>query len=253
MAMARSCRRLLAACSLIFIRTILTRTIFTRAIFTRAIFTALILTMVILAPLLLCGQDTAAHRSSFSPPVPGPKTPPASYAVPISPVWMPRTPDPPPRSPGGRSDSDFQKLVFRQLVHSAGIIFAGRVVFIGHAASPLRPNPACTTVTFQVENAMRGTFRGRNLTIHEWAGLWTDGERYRLGERVLLFLYSPSKLGLTSPVAGALGKFTMDAQGQVVMSGQHVTTFAGDPLLAGKAVVSYADFAFMVRRSMRDE
>jgi hypothetical protein len=117
----------------------------------------------------------------------------------------------------------------------------------------LRPNPACTTVTFQVENAMRGTFRGRNLTIHEWAGLWTGGERYRLGERVLLFLYSPSKLGLTSPVAGALGKFTMDAQGQVVMSGQHVTTFAGDPLLAGKAVVSYADFAFMVRRSMRDE
>ncbi|MGA9306164.1 MAG: hypothetical protein WBW31_12250 [Candidatus Sulfotelmatobacter sp.] len=244
--MARSCRRLLAACSLIFTRTIFTRTIFTWTILAATIFAATILA----PPVFLCGQESAADRSSFLAPVPLPRTLSSSYAVPISPVWIP---DPPPRYPGTPGNSDFQELLFRQLVRSAGIIFSGRVVFIGHAASPLRPNPASTAVTFRVENAIRGTLPGRNLTIHEWAGLWRSGERYRVGERVLLFLYSPSRLGLTSPVAGALGKFTMDAQGQVVMSGQHVATFAGDSFLAGKAVVSYADFTRAVRRSMREQ
>jgi hypothetical protein len=243
MAMARSCRRLLAACSLIF-----TRTIFTWTILASTIFVATILA----APIFLCGQDTAADRSSFLSPVPVPKTRPP-YAVPISPVWIPWPPDPPPRYPGTLGNNDFQELVFRQLVRSAGIIFSGRVVFIGHAASGVRPNPASTAVTFRVENAIRGTSRGQNLTIHEWAGLWTSGERYRVGERVLLFLYSPSRLGLTSPVAGAMGKFMMDSQGQVLMNAQHVATFAGDPVLAGKVVVSYAEFALAVRRSLQEE
>ncbi|MGA7930571.1 MAG: hypothetical protein WCA20_31815 [Candidatus Sulfotelmatobacter sp.] len=61
---------------------------------------------------------------------------------------------------------------------------------------------------------MRGTSPGQSLTIQEWAGLWTSGERDRVGERVLLFLYSPSKSGLTSPVAGAMGRFAMDSQGR---------------------------------------
>jgi hypothetical protein len=239
--MARWCWRLLAARSLIFTTTILT--------WASTIFVATILA----APVFLCGQEGAADRSSFLTPVPVPKTRPPSYAVPISPVWIPWPPDPPPRYPGTLGNNDFQELAFRQLVRSAGIIFSGRVVFIGHAASAVRPNPASTAVTFRVENAIRGTSRGQNLTIHEWAGLWTSGERYRVGERVLLFLYSPSRLGLTSPVAGAMGKFMMDSQGQVLMNAQHVATFAGDPVLAGKVVVSYAEFALAVRRSLQEE
>jgi hypothetical protein len=236
--MARSCRSLLAARSLIFVE----------SIFVALIFVAWILA----APTLLCGQDGARDRSSVLDPLADAGTPPSSH-VPVAPVWIPRPPDPRLRYPGTPGDSDFQKLVFRQLVRSAGIIFAGRVVFIGHARAPLRPNPASTSVTFQVENAIRGASRGENLTIREWAGLWTSGERYRVGERVLLFLYSPSKLGLTSPVAGALGKFTMDSPGQVVMGSQHVAAFAGDPILSGKTVVSYADFVLAVRHSMREE
>jgi hypothetical protein len=57
-------------------------------------------------------------------------------------------------------------------------------------------------ITFQVEQAIRRTRVGQQLTIHEWAGPWTAGERYRVGERLMLFLHAPSKLGLTSPSAG---------------------------------------------------
>jgi hypothetical protein len=100
---------------------------------------------------------------------------------------------------------------------------------------------------------MRGTSAGQSLTIHEWAGLWISGERYRVGEHVLLFLYSPSKLGLTSPVAGGIGKFAVDAQGRIVMNAVQTATVAVDPVLAektgGKSVVLYADFARAVQRS----
>jgi hypothetical protein len=100
---------------------------------------------------------------------------------------------------------------------------------------------------------MRGVSPGQKLTIHEWAGLWARGESYYVGERVLLFLYAPGKLGLTSPVAGALGRFALDSRGYIVMSPQHVVTLAADPILGGKTVVPYADFARAVRRSSGEE
>ncbi len=100
---------------------------------------------------------------------------------------------------------------------------------------------------------MRGAAPGQNLTIHEWAGLWPRGERYHVGERVLVFLYSPGKLGLTSPVAGGLGRFAMDSQGRIRISGQHVAALAADPILGGKTVVPYAEFAQAVRRSSEEE
>lgn len=100
---------------------------------------------------------------------------------------------------------------------------------------------------------MRGTSAGQSLTIHEWAGLWNGGERYRVGERVLLFLYSPSKLGLTSPVAGAMGRFATDSQGRVVMNPQHVAALAAEPILGGKSIVPYADFAEAVRLCREQE
>jgi len=124
---------------------------------------------------------------------------------------------------------------------------------IGRPTASSGQYPASTTVTFQVERALRGTSPGKTLTIHEWAGLWTSGERYYVGERVLLFLYSPGKLGLSSPVAGAMGRFAMDSQGRIVMSPQHIVTLTADPILGGKTVVSYTDFAQAVRRSSGEE
>jgi hypothetical protein len=143
----------------------------------------------------------------------------------------------------------FPRLAFPQLVSAAGIIFSGRVTLIGRRPALSGQDRASTTVTFQVEHAMRGVSPGQKLTIHEWAALWTTGERYYVGERVLLFLYSPGKLGLTSPVAGAMGRFALDSRGEIVMSPQHVATLAADPILGGKTVVPYADFAEAVRLS----
>jgi hypothetical protein len=89
-------------------------------------------------------------------------------------------------------------------------------------------------VTFQVEHALRGTTTGQNLTIHEWAGLWNTKERYRVGERVLLFLYPPSKLGLTSPVAGPMGRFAIDPQGRIKTNVQNISVLASDPVIGQK-------------------
>ncbi|HWW16744.1 MAG TPA: hypothetical protein VN310_18935 [Candidatus Dormibacteraeota bacterium] len=222
--MAGSCWRLLAVCSLIFV-----------------------------APSLLRGQydsaDRAADRSSADglagaravASVLAPNVPPLRYPSPITPVWIP----PPTPGPGPR--------VFQHLVRTAGIIFSGRVTSVGRATTSLGPDHASTAITFLVEHAMRGTSPNQTLTIHEWAGLWNRGERYHVGERLLLFLYTPSKLGLTSPVAGALGRFGLDSQGQNVMDPQQVGILASDPILGRNTVVPYTDFALAVRHFSREE
>ena len=79
--------------------------------------------------------------------------------------------------------------------------------------------------------------------------LWSGAQRYRVGERVLLFLYPPSKLGLTSCVGGAVGRFTIDPRGRVLLSAQHLSAFRTDPVLGGKSRVTFIDFAMAVQRS----
>jgi hypothetical protein len=212
--------------------------------------------LIFAAPTLLRGQDAAAERSSVDRSSSrsralAPEPWPLRYPVPTAPVGT--SPYLPPRYPGAPGVVGRQDLPFWHLVHAAGIIFAGRVTFVGQAASSSGPDPASTTVTFQVEHAIRGTSQGQNLTIHEWAGLRLNGERYRVGERVLLFLYSPSKLGLTSPVAGAMGRFAINSRGEVVMNAQILANLGADPILGGKTVVPYAEFALAVRRSSGEE
>jgi hypothetical protein len=209
---------------------------------------------LIVAPALLLGQNVPTDHSLVNGPGAAfdltpklaPSLAPLRYHSLVAPIWIP-----PPRLPRfnpGPGTIDLQQNVFQQVVHSAGIIFAGRVTFIGHATSSSSPSHASTIITFQVEHSMRGASAGQSLTIHEWAGLWTRGERYRVGERVLLFLYAPSKLGLTSPVGGTMGRFALNSQGEIVMSPQHLAFFAADPISGGRSVVPYADFAPAVRR-----
>jgi hypothetical protein len=73
---------------------------------------------------------------------------------------------------------------------------------------------------FRVDEAIRNVRRGQTVEINEWAGLWQSGERYHPGERVLLFFYPPSKLGLTSPVGNQAGRFAVSRAGSVTFKGQ---------------------------------
>jgi hypothetical protein len=200
------------------------------------------LSLILLTPALLRGQGRVDD--------PDPKFPPKLPLRALS-SDRPRLPDPsvfPPRSPLFQGATAFDHVVA-----AAGIIFAGRVISIRRVPLPTGEGPASTMITFQVDRGIRGILTGQNLTIHEWAGLWDRGERYRVGEHLMLFLYPPSKLGLTSPVAGAMGRFALDAKGRILMNQQHSESLNADPILGGKTAVPYADFRTAMRRSSREE
>jgi hypothetical protein len=197
------------------------------------------LSLISMAPVFLRGQDPVEERVPFFPP----SVRMLRYPPPIEPMRLPVFPNLPRQVPIGPNTVAFQKIV-----GAAGIIFSGHVTSIRHTPVPSGQAPASTTLIFQVERAIRGVVPGQILTIHEWAGLWSSGERYRVGERVVLFLYPPSKLGLTSPVAGAMGRFAMDSQGRILMNGQHTATLGADPILGGRIVIPFSDFARAVRR-----
>jgi len=117
---------------------------------------------------------------------------------------------------------DEQGMPTRQaLVRNSGFIFSGTVKAVERISPQTKDSVAVVRITFQVEEALRGVRKGQLLVIHEWAGLWQAGERYRPGERVMLFLYPPSKVGLTSPVGGETGRFRVDPQGNIVVEPQH--------------------------------
>jgi hypothetical protein len=116
----------------------------------------------------------------------------------------------------------------RSLTRNAGYIFDGTVLAVEQVAPSETSSLATVQITFRVEQAIRGTRPGQLLTIREWAGLWNSGERYRPGERTLLFLYSPSKLGLTSPVGGPSGRFAVDSSGNALVENGRLPGLALD-------------------------
>jgi len=109
---------------------------------------------------------------------------------------------------------------WKRVSRRAGMIFAGTVLT---AAAPIaaddRTVPGATAAVqlrFRVDEAIAGVERGQVVTIHEWAGAWSRHRPMRSGEHILIFLYPPSRLGLTSPVGGALGQVALDASGKNV-------------------------------------
>lgn len=109
------------------------------------------------------------------------------------------------------------------LMQKSGYVFAGTVNSIARVAPKEKNGVATMRITFRVDKAVQGVHAGQILTIEEWAGLWEAGQRYRPGERVLLFLYPPSKLGLTSAVQGTMGRFPVGKDGRVVIEPGHAS------------------------------
>jgi hypothetical protein len=129
-----------------------------------------------------------------------------------------------------------------RMIHTSGIIFSGQVTSVSRARAVPGEQASPTVITFHVQHAIRGAVAGQKLTIREWPGLWNRGERYRVGEHVFLFLYPPSRLGLTSPVAGTLGRLAMDSQERILIRPETAGAFAPDFLFGGKDAVAYTDF-----------
>jgi hypothetical protein len=134
------------------------------------------------------------------------------------------------------------------MIQSSGIIFSGQVISVSHADAASGQLATPTVITFRVQHAIRGATAGQKLTIREWAGLWNRGERYRIGERVFLFLYPPSRLGLTSPVKGSLGRLAMDSQERIVLRPEITHAFAPDLVFEQKRAAPYVDFQRSLQR-----
>ncbi len=102
----------------------------------------------------------------------------------------------------------------RALARDAGLIFSGTVERIERITPAARGDIGVLRVTFRVGEALRGAAPGETVTISEWDGLWVSRDRYRLGERLLLFLYPPSPgLGLTTTVGGDQGRIALNDSG----------------------------------------
>jgi hypothetical protein len=139
------------------------------------------------------------------------------------------------------------------LTQSSGYIFAGTVKSVARTAAKAH-GVATVQISFHVDQGMRGVRSGQTLAIREWAGLWQSGERYRLGERVLLFLYPPSKLGLTSPVQGSMGRFGIGPDGHVVLDPGRIGSLTPRTVnpLHGRTRVSPLEFVRFLRAAERE-
>lgn len=113
---------------------------------------------------------------------------------------------------------------WKQLSRRAGMIFAGTVLTsdpqspttdrVLAAATPNAGPPR--VLRFHVDEAIAGVKTGQILTIHEWVGARSMHFPMRAGDHILIFLYPPSRLGLTSPVGGSLGQVALDPTGKNV-------------------------------------
>jgi hypothetical protein len=115
------------------------------------------------------------------------------------------------------------QLSLEELSQRAGIIFSGTVVKIEMPAESSDESTRLVRITFRVDDGILNANSGELVTINEWAGLWrpSAGQRYRQGERLLMFYYRPSASGATSPVGGAAGRFAISAQDQIHLTSEH--------------------------------
>lgn len=204
----------------------------------------LTLSLLILAHPALIGQSAAVH-----PALPTAHTPfdfvPERLTPERIPITSPIAPNPPARLP--------MPVSFPGVARAAGLIFSGTVKRVERRPATRGSAVETVEVTFRVDYAIRGVTAAEDLTISQWIGLWTSGQRYRVGERALLFLYPPSKLGLTSSVGGPMGRFNVDPWGRVLLSALHLSAFRSDPVLGGKPRVRMSDFALAVRRACEED
>jgi hypothetical protein len=99
--------------------------------------------------------------------------------------------------------------VLQDLASRADVVFVGQVEDIERAAGS-----GIVTVNFSVQQVVLGQVGGA-YSLREWAGLWAAGQqRYRVGERAMVFLHAPGAAGLSSPVDGLDGVVPLIPMGE---------------------------------------
>lgn len=114
---------------------------------------------------------------------------------------------------------------WKQLSRRAGMIFAGTVLTAAPLTWPAQPAPTDrlaagatpeVQLSFRVDAAIAGVEPGQVFVLHEWAGAWSRQRPMSEGQHFLIFLYPPSRFGLTSPVGGSAGQVRLDHTGKQV-------------------------------------
>jgi hypothetical protein len=123
-----------------------------------------------------------------------------------------------------RADFIVRPVNLAYLTQRADVIVQGRVVEARYEGMPNYPHIPTVVVTLQVESMLRGpetaryTFRQFLLPSQSKRGKVS----YVIGQRLLLFLPSPSRVGLSSPIGHEQGRFHIlkDARGQEVVENE---------------------------------
>ena len=142
-------------------------------------------------------------------------------------------------------------MTSQQMVSMAGLIFSGRVVAIEPIRSPVG-TVVSMRISIYVEQAFRGVRAGDTIAVNEWAGLWQNsGDRYRVGQRLMLFLYAPSRASLTSPVGQELGRLPVEGRRLILSPAQGKIWFNSRARVPHR--IQLRQFVRRMRDSMRRE
>ena len=106
---------------------------------------------------------------------------------------------------------------WQQISRRAGMIFAGTVLSNSGESARAKVGETSVEIRLRVDHAISGVEPAQILTIHEWIGSLSRHPAMRPGEHLLLFLYPPSSLGLTSPVSGSQGQIRLDPLGRTIV------------------------------------
>jgi hypothetical protein len=115
-----------------------------------------------------------------------------------------------------------------RIVGDSSVAFQGTVTDV-HAERDAQTGWIVTFVTFRVDDALKGPV-GTTYTVKQIGGRLPDGESYRVdgvpsytvGQSYVVFLTSPSSIGLSSPVGLSQGRFSIapGAAGAEVSNGR---------------------------------
>ena len=133
--------------------------------------------------------------------------------------------------------------VLLSLAERAQVIFAGRVVAVARQDAA-----GYVDVRFHVDDAVRGCAGTSVYVLREWAGLWAgQAERYRVGDRRLMFLTGRGPSGMSGPVDGLDGAVPLisAAAGPVMRAGGQVAPDSGVP------AELHVDMRWLRTRSLR--